>query len=59
MTQRARARAAIFFTVARPELSLLYHNGHAEGVKTRAKRIMRRMHGRAGFDLHCHRIVTP
>ena len=37
-------------------LTLLYHNGRTEGVNTRTKRIMRQMHGRAGFDLLRHRI---
>ncbi|MER5698824.1 hypothetical protein ABT255_32480 [Streptomyces mirabilis] len=32
-------------------LTLPYHNGRTEGVNTRTKRIMRQMHGRAGFDL--------
>lgn len=30
-------------------LTLPYHNGRSEGVNTRTKRIMRDMHGRAGF----------
>jgi transposase len=38
-------------------LTLPYHNGRAEGVNTRTKRIMRQMHGRAGFDLLRHRIL--
>ncbi len=38
-------------------LTLPYHNGHTEGVNTRTKRIMRQMHGRAGFDLLRHRIL--
>ncbi|MDQ0408781.1 transposase [Streptomyces sp. DSM 40167] len=40
-------------------LTLPYHNGRAEGVNTRTKRIMRQMHGRAGFDLLRHRILLP
>ncbi|MEU5547510.1 ISL3 family transposase [Streptomyces sioyaensis] len=36
-----------------------YHNGRTEGVNTRTKRIMRQMHGRAGFDLLRHRILLP
>ncbi|GAA1500573.1 hypothetical protein GCM10009760_62260 [Kitasatospora kazusensis] len=38
-------------------LTLPYHNGRAEGVNTRTKRIMRQMHGRAGFPLLRHRIL--
>ncbi|MBG0831883.1 ISL3 family transposase [Planomonospora sp. ID67723] len=38
-------------------LTLPYHNGRTEGVNTRAKRIMRQMHGRAGFDLLRYRIL--
>ncbi len=38
-------------------LTLPYHNGRIEGVKTRTKRIMRQMPGRAGFDLLRHRIL--
>lgn len=38
-------------------LTLPYHNGRTEGVITRTKRIMRQTHGRAGFDLLCHRIL--
>ncbi len=40
-------------------LTLPYHNGCTEGVNTRTKRIMRQMHGRAGFDLLRHRILLP
>ncbi|MGW6483597.1 ISL3 family transposase [Streptomyces sp. NPDC055059] len=36
-----------------------HHNGRTEGVNTRTKRIMRQMHGRAGFDLLRHRILLP
>ncbi|MFG1685160.1 ISL3 family transposase [Nonomuraea sp. NPDC049269] len=32
-------------------LTLPHHNGRTEGVNTLTKRIMRQMHGRAGFDL--------
>ncbi|WP_406360424.1 ISL3 family transposase [Streptomyces sp. NBC_01544] len=39
--------------------TLPYHNGRTEGVNTRTKRIMRQMHGRAGFDLLRHRILLP
>lgn len=42
-----------------PGLTLPYHNGRTEGVNTRTKRIMRQMHGRAGFDLLRHRILLP
>lgn len=38
-------------------LTLPHHNGRTEGVHTRTKRIMRQMHGRAGFDLLRHRIL--
>lgn len=38
-------------------LTLPFHNGRAEGVSTRTKRIMRQMHGRAGFPLLRHRIL--
>jgi hypothetical protein len=31
-------------------LTLPHHNGRTEGVNTRTKKIMRQMHGRAGFD---------
>ena len=36
-------------------VTMPYHNGGAEGVNTKTKRIMRQMHGRAGFTLlrHC------
>ncbi|GGP72001.1 hypothetical protein GCM10010185_51720 [Saccharothrix coeruleofusca] len=40
-------------------VTLPYHNGRTEGVNTRTKRIMRQMHGRAGFDLIRHRILLP
>jgi transposase len=40
-------------------LTLPYHNGRTEGVNTRTKRIMRQMHGRAGFDFLRHRILLP
>nr|WP_274919664.1 ISL3 family transposase [Streptomyces sp. WZ-12] len=40
-------------------LTLPYHNGRTEGVNTRTKRIMRQMHGRAGFALLRHRILLP
>ncbi|MFA3843219.1 ISL3 family transposase [Streptomyces aureus] len=40
-------------------LTLHHHNGRTEGVNTRTKRIMRQMHGRAGFDLLRHRILLP
>lgn len=40
-------------------LTLPFHNGRTEGVNTRTKRIMRQMHGRAGFDLLRHRILLP
>ena len=38
-------------------LTLPFHNGGTEGVNTKTKRIMRQMHGRAGFDLLRHRIL--
>jgi transposase len=38
-------------------VTLRYHNGGTEGVNTRTKRIMRQMHGRAGFTLLRHRIL--
>ena len=38
-------------------VSLPFHNGGTEGVNTKTKRIMRQMHGRAGFDLLRHRIL--
>jgi len=37
-------------------LTLPYHNGGPEGVNTKTKPIMRRMHGRASFALLRHRI---
>lgn len=40
-------------------LTLPRHNGRTEGVNTRTKRIMRQMHGRAGFPLLRHRILLP
>lgn len=45
-------RAAVDTGLTRP-----YHNGRTEGVNTRTKRIMRQMHGRAGFPLLRHRIL--
>jgi transposase len=41
----------------RAALTLPYHNGGTEGVNTKTKRIMRQMHGRAGFALLRHRIL--
>ncbi|MEV7238444.1 ISL3 family transposase [Streptomyces sp. NPDC051020] len=38
-------------------LTLPHHNGRTEGVNTRTKRIMRQMHGRAGFPLLRHRVL--
>ncbi|MGI5292133.1 transposase [Nonomuraea polychroma] len=38
-------------------LTLPHHNGRTEGVNTRTKRIMRQMHGRAGFELLRRRIL--
>ncbi|WSI75125.1 ISL3 family transposase [Streptomyces sp. NBC_01335] len=38
-------------------LTLPWSNGRTEGVNTRTKRIMRQMHGRAGFDLLRHRTL--
>ncbi|MFE0156907.1 ISL3 family transposase, partial [Nonomuraea sp. NPDC059007] len=38
-------------------LTLPHRNGRTESVNTRTKRIMRQMHGRAGFDLLRHRIL--
>ncbi|MEE1743811.1 ISL3 family transposase, partial [Streptomyces sp. JV184] len=40
-------------------LTLRFHNSRTEGVNTHTKRIMRQMHGRAGFDLLRHRILLP
>ncbi|UGY95152.1 ISL3 family transposase [Streptomyces gobiensis] len=37
--------------------TLPHHNGRTEGVNTRTKRLMRQMHGRAGFALLRHRIL--
>ena len=45
-------RSAVDSAVTMP-----YHNGRTEGVNTRTKRIMRQMHGRAGFNLLRHRIL--
>jgi transposase len=45
-------REAVHAAVTMP-----YHNGGAEGVNTKIKRIMRQMHGRAGFALLRHRIL--
>ncbi|MFD1313320.1 ISL3 family transposase, partial [Streptomyces kaempferi] len=45
-------RAAVDAGLTRP-----YHNGRTEGVNTRTKRIMRQIHGRAGFPLLRHRIL--
>jgi transposase len=38
-------------------LTLPHHNGRTEGVNTYTKRIMRQMHGRAGFELIRHRVL--
>lgn len=38
-------------------LTLPFHNGGTDGVNTKTKRIMRQMHGRAGFNLLRHRIL--
>ena len=38
-------------------LTLPHHNDRTEGVNTHTKKIMRQMHGRAGFDLLRHRIL--
>jgi transposase len=38
-------------------LTLPYHNGRTEGVNTTTKKIMRQMHGRAGFPLLRQRIL--
>ncbi|OKI09030.1 transposase [Streptomyces sp. CB02056] len=38
-------------------LTLPHHNGRTEGVNTHTKRIMRQMHGQAGFALLRHRIL--
>lgn len=38
-------------------LTCPYHNGGTEGVNTKTKRLMRQMHGRAGFTLLRHRIL--
>lgn len=47
-------RAAVDAALTTP-----HHNGRTEGVNTRTKRIMRQMHGRAGFGLLRHRILLP
>lgn len=41
----------------RAALTLPFHNGGTEGANTKTKRIMRQMHGRAGFSLLHHRIL--
>ncbi|GAA1622055.1 ISL3-like element IS466 family transposase [Nonomuraea maheshkhaliensis] len=41
----------------RAAVTLPLHNGGTEGVNTKTKRIMRQMHGRAGFALLRHRIL--
>jgi transposase len=41
----------------RAAVTLPFHNGGTEGVTTKTKRIMRQMHGRAGFELLRHRIL--
>ncbi|RKE22118.1 transposase [Streptomyces sp. TLI_171] len=46
-------------TAVNAGLTLPYSNGRTEGVNTRTKRIMRQMHGRAGFPLLRHRILLP
>ncbi|WTL50491.1 ISL3 family transposase [Streptomyces sp. NBC_01497] len=38
-------------------LTLPWSNGRTEGVNTHTKKIMRQMHGRAGFELLRHRIL--
>lgn len=38
-------------------LTLPFHNGRTEGVNTRTKKIIRQMHGRAGFPLLRQRIL--
>jgi len=38
-------------------VTLPFHNGRTEGVKTRTKMIKRQMYGRAGFTLLRHRIL--
>jgi hypothetical protein len=38
-------------------ITLPHHNGGTEGVNTKTKRIMRQIHGRAGFALLRHRIL--
>ncbi|MCT2279297.1 ISL3 family transposase [Micromonospora chalcea] len=38
-------------------VTMPYHNGGTEGVNTKTKRIMRQMHGRAGFTLLRHRVL--
>ncbi|MFI6598678.1 ISL3 family transposase [Nonomuraea sp. NPDC050536] len=45
-------RDAVYAAVTLP-----FHNGGTEGVNTKTKRIMRQMHGRAGFALLRHRIL--
>nr|WP_162795779.1 ISL3 family transposase [Nonomuraea lactucae] len=41
----------------RAAVTLPFHNAGTEGVNTKTKRIMRQMHGRAGFTLLRHRIL--
>jgi transposase len=41
----------------RAAVTMPFHNGGTEGVNTKTKRIMRQMHGRAGFALLRHRIL--
>ncbi len=41
----------------RAAVTLPHHNGGTEGVNTRTKRILRQMHGRAGFALLRHRTL--
>jgi transposase len=41
----------------RAAVTLPFYNGGTEGVNTKTKRIMRQMHGRAGFALLRHRIL--
>ncbi|GGQ36099.1 hypothetical protein GCM10010140_77550 [Streptosporangium pseudovulgare] len=41
----------------RAAVILPFHNGGTKGVNTKTKRIMRQMHGRAGFMSLRHRIL--
>ncbi|MBB5808827.1 transposase [Saccharothrix ecbatanensis] len=50
---------AIDWSAVHAAFALPYHNGRTECGNTRTKTIMRQMHGCAGFELFCHRILLP